>query len=398
MEQLFAIFHNLISRTELGFVRYLYPKINWSNRLIGIIGSRGVGKTTMLFQHIKQTYDINSGEALYASLDNIWFAGHSLVELAQEFHNNGGKALFLDEVHKYPGWAREIKNIYDSYPEMKIVYTGSSMLEIYRSSVDLSRRAVRYTLYGLSFREFLEYEYGFKMEAVSLEMLLKNHIAIASQIIKSVKPIVAFKEYLKYGYFPFYKEDKGGYSQRIQETINAILEVDLPSAMDVEFATILKIKKLFSIIAGLVPFTPNISQLASQIEVSRASMPKYLHALSSAHAILTLDKEAKGMKQLVKPEKIYLGNTNYIYALAAEGADIGNVRETFFHSLVAATNEVTYSDKTDFLVDDRYSFEVGGKDKDGKQIKGLVDSYLAKDNIEIGYANQIPLWMFGLLY
>ncbi len=398
MDQLFARFHYLISRTELGFVRYLYSRINWNNRLIGIVGSRGVGKTTMLFQHIKQTYDINSGEVLYASLDNIWFTTHSLLDLADDFHNNGGKALFLDEVHKYPNWSREIKNIYDSYPRMKVVFTGSSMLDIHKSGADLSRRAIKYTLYGLSFREYLEFEYGFKMDAVSLEELLKTHVEIAAIVAKSIKPIVAFKDYVRYGYYPFYKEDREGYYQRVQETVNAILEVDLPSVMDIEFATILKIKKLFSIIATLVPFTPNISQLATQIEVSRPSLLKYLNALDGAHAVMTLDKEARGLKQLVKPEKIYLGNTNYAYAFAGESVDTGNVRETFFYSLVAATNNITYSDKTDFLVDSKYSFEVGGKDKTAAQIQGITDSYLAKDNIEMGFGNHIPLWMFGLLY
>ena len=387
MEQLRTIFHYLASRTELDFVRYLYSKINWENRLIGIVGSRGVGKTTMLLQHIRQHYDLASGEALYASLDNLWFSTHSLLELADEFYKSGGKALFLDEVHKYPGWAREIKNIYDSYPELKIVFTGSSMLDIYRSGADLSRRAIKYTLYGMSLREFLQYEYGLKIEPVTLGELLKHHTALA-----------ALREYLKYGYFPYYKEDKEGYLSRLAETVNTVLEVDLPATMDIEFPTIAKIKKLFSVIADSVPFTPNIARLAVQVGTTRPSLLNYLEALGKAQAILMIDKEAQGTKRLVKPEKIYLGNPNYAYAFADRTADTGNLRETFFHSMLQVTNRIGYSDKTDFKIDGKYSFEIGGQNKTGRQIQGLEDAYIAADDIEIGFGNKIPLWMFGLLY
>lgn len=398
MEQLYTIYRYLVSRTDPHFVRYLYSQIDWSNRLIGIVGSRGVGKTTMLFQHIRKNYDVGSNDALYVSLDNLWFSTHSLLELADEFHKNGGKALFLDEVHKYSGWSREIKNIYDSYPEMKIVFTGSSMLDIYRSGADLSRRAIKYTLYGMSLREFFEYEYGMKTEAVTLNELLGGHIGLAAQIGKHIRPIAVFREYLKYGYFPYYKEDKEGYLSRLAETVNTILEVDLPANMDIEFSTIAKIKKLFSVIADSVPFTPNISRLAVQVGTTRPSLLGYLEALGKAQAILMLDKEAQGIKRLVKPEKIYLGNTNYAYAFSGQKADIGNLRETFFYSMVRVTNRIGYSDKTDFTVDGKYSFEIGGQHKTGRQIQGIQDSYIAADNIEIGFGNKIPLWMFGLLY
>lgn len=398
MQPLFSTFAQQIKHTDTRFVRYLYEQINWGSRLIAVVGSRGVGKTTMLFQHIKQRYDIGSGEVLYASLDHIWFSTHSLVDLAEEFHANGGKVLFLDEVHKYPTWSREIKNIYDSYPEMKIVFTGSSMLEIFKSDADLSRRAVKHTLYGLSFREFLEFEHGIKLAPVSLPELLEGHVALAAQVVDQIKPIVAFKEYLRYGYFPFYAEDRQTYHQRVLQTINTIIEVDLPAVKGIEYSSLLKIKKLLSIVASLVPFTPNISQLAEKVETTRGSLMNYLAALEQAGAILSLDKEAGGLKQLVKPEKLYLGNPNYAYALAGEGANIGSVRETFFLSSLHVTEQVTYSGQTDFLVNGIYSFEVGGKDKDSEQIKGLVGSYLAKDDIEIGYTNQIPLYLFGLTY
>lgn len=398
MEQIFSRFIELVSNTDVSFVRYLYSQINWNNRLIAIVGSRGVGKTTMLLQHIRQNYDVHSGEVLYASLDNLWFTTHTLLDLADDFNNNGGKALFLDEVHKYPSWSREIKNIYDSYPKMKVVFTGSSMLEIYKSNVDLSRRLVKYTLYGMSFREFLELEHGYKMEAVGFEEVLKNHIKIAAEVKENVKPIVAFKDYLRHGYFPFYKEDKDSYYQKLSETVNTILEVDLPAVQAIEYPTLLKIKKLFSIISTLVPFTPNISELAVKVDTTRASLTNYLNALKSAKAIIILSKSAQGLTQLSKPEKIYLGNTNYAYAFSGEGADIGNVRETFFIEQVSVVADVTFSTKGDFLVQGKYTIEVGGKDKANSQIKGVGNSFLAKDNIEIGYADQIPLWLFGLLY
>jgi predicted AAA+ superfamily ATPase len=226
MEQLISIFHILAGRTEMDFTRYLYRQINWNNRLIAIVGSRGVGKTTMMFQHIKRTYDIHSGEVLYASLDNLYFSTHTIWELADEFRKNGGKALFLDEVHKYKGWSREIKNIYDSFPDLKVVITGSSMLNIFRADSDLSRRAIKYTLAGMSLREFLEYEYGIELDPVPLETILAGHGKIAAEVNAKIKPIAAFKEYLKYGYFPYYKEEREGYYQRVAQTVNTILEVD----------------------------------------------------------------------------------------------------------------------------------------------------------------------------
>lgn len=398
MESLRRIFHHLVSRTEIHFVRYLYPQINWDNRLIGIVGPRGVGKTTMLLQHIRQHYDIGTGEVLYASLDNLWFSRHTLVELADEFYKSGGKALFLDEVHKYDGWAREIKNIYDSYPELKVVFTGSSMLDIYRSGADLSRRAIKYTLYGMSLREFLLYEHGIKIGPLTLEEVLKDHVGIAAEIGRQLRPLAAFREYLKYGYFPYYKEDKEGYFTRLAETVNTVIEVDLPATVDIEFPTIAKIKKLFSVIADSVPFTPNISRLAVQVGTTRPSLLNYLEALGKAQAILMVDKEAQGTKRLVKPEKIYLGNPNYAYAFADRKADTGNLRETFFHSMLQVTGRVGYSDKTDFLVDGQYSFEIGGQNKTSRQIQGMENAYIAADDIESGFGNKIPLWMFGLLY
>ena len=235
MKQLFATFYQLRERVSLDFVRYLYHEIRWNNRLIAITGARGTGKTTLMLQYIKEHYPGYDNDTLYVSLDNIWFTTHSLFELADEFQKMGGKALFLDEVHKYPSWSREIKNIYDSFPDIKIVFTGSSLLEIHKGEADLSRRAVTYHLHGLSFREFLQFEYGYKMEALPLSDILAKHIELAMNVSKQLKPLVAFNEYLTYGYFPFYKEDKILYHERLLATLNTILDVDLPSTEKIDY-------------------------------------------------------------------------------------------------------------------------------------------------------------------
>jgi len=398
MEALQSVFRILAERTQDEFTRYLYPQVNWGNRLIAIVGSRGVGKTTMLLQHIKRTYDIHSGEVLYASLDNLYFATHTVLELADRFRKNGGKALFLDEVHKYKGWSREIKNIYDSFPDLKVVVTGSSMLNIFSADSDLSRRAIKYTLAGMSFREFLEYEHGVKLDPVPLEKILTEHGKIAAEVNRAVKPVAAFREYLKFGYFPYYKEDRQGYYQRVAQTVNTIMDVDLPANMEIEYSTIVKIRKLFSIVADSVPFTPNIATLAGQVGTTRGSLLGYFDALEKAHALLLLDKEAKGLKRLVKPEKVYLGNPNYAYAFSEKSVDVGNLRETFFYSQLAVTNTVTYTSQTDFLVDGKYNFEVGGRKKGHAQIGDLPNAYIAADDMEYGTGMKIPLWLFGMLY
>ena len=398
MEQLFKIFRTLIEKTDLSFKRYLYSQIDWNNRLIAIVGSRGVGKTTLMWQHIKENYDVYSGEVLYVSLDNFWFMSNSLWELATWFNANGGKALYIDEVHKYPNWSREIKNVYDSYPDMKIVFTGSSMLDIFSSSGDISRRTRKYTLYGMSMREYVEYEYGKRIKAYSMNEILTDHVKIASEIKQVIKPIPIFKKYLEIGYFPFYKEDEDGYLKRLTETITAIIEVDLPANFEIEYSSIIKIKRLYSLISEMVPFTPNISNLAMQIDTTRQSLIKYLNALEQAKAVILLDKEAKGIKGMVKPEKIYLGNTNYAYAFARKEPETGNIRETFFMSMMQVEYDIRYSAKTDFFVEQKYSFEIGGKNKGNYQIEGIEDAYIVKDDIEVGINNIIPLWLFGFMY
>jgi hypothetical protein len=398
MQQLFSTFYQQLNRVSIGFKRYLYDEIHWQNRLIAIIGSRGTGKTTMLLQHIKLNHQPYSAEVLYASLDNLWFGTHSLLFLADEFAKQGGKFLYLDEVHNYIGWSREIKNIYDSHPDMKVVFTGSSLLEVYKGEADLSRRAITYQLFGLSFREFLEFEYGMKYDAVSVDVIVLNHTTLAMTILDKMKPLIAYNEYIRFGYFPYYKEDKELYAMRLLSTLNTIIEVDLPAAERIDYYSVVKIKKLFAILATLVPFTPNISQLSHDIETTRISLLNYLYYLHKAQAIMMLSKESTGLKQMTKPEKVYLGNTNYAFALGGDQTNVGSVRESFFMSQVRVKHTVAFSNLVDFKVSDKYNIEIGGKNKSKKQIAGLSNGYTVLDNIEVGYNNQIPLWLFGMTY
>jgi hypothetical protein len=398
MQQIFAIFRQQLNRVSTEFKRYLYDEIRWENRLIAVTGSRGAGKTTLLLQYIKLNFQTETGEVLFASLDNLWFTTHSLIYLADEFHKQGGRSLFLDEVHYYKGWSREIKNIYDSYPDMKIIFTGSSLLEVYKGEADLSRRAITYHLQGLSYREFLNFEYGISIEPVKLEHLLSHHIEMAMQIVDQVKPVRAFGEYLRFGYYPYYKEDREMYHHRLLNTLNTILEVDLPATERIDYLSVVRLKKLLYIIASLVPFTPNITKLSHEIGTTRISLLNYLYYLEKAKAIMLLSKESTGLKRLSKPDKVYLENTNYAFALGGENTNQGNVRESFFMNQLSARYPVTFSPDTDFIVSSHYNFEIGGKNKTRKQIFGLEHAYIAKDNIESGYDNQIPLWLFGFLY
>ncbi len=400
MKQLFSTFYRHLEHIDDSFERYLTKEIQWRNRLIAVTGARGAGKTTLLLQYIKKKYGAQPEEALYVTLDNIWFTNNRLYDLANEFALMGGKTLFLDEVHKYPNWSREIKNIYDDFPALKIVFTGSSMLEIFKADADLSRRTRHYQLQGMSFREYLIYE-GLlpkSQHAYTLNELLKNHISISREICGKIKPIPAFKKYLKYGYYPYYKEDLEGYHERVLQTFNTIIETDLPSVERIDIYSINRIKKLFFILSTLVPFTPNISQLSQELGVTRVSLMNYLHYLDKAQAIMLLNKEANGMRQMVKPDKIFLQNTNYAYAFSPEKIDIGNMRETFFFNQLQVKHSVTYAQKADFKIDQQYHFEIGGKNKGREQIQGLTNAFLALDDIETGFKNEIPLWLFGLLY
>lgn len=397
MESIDERFLKKIDATSLTFIRSMIDKISWEARLIGIKGPRGVGKTTLLLQYIKKNLPIDHS-TLYVSLDNIWFAQNSLVDLVDDFVKRGGKYLFLDEVHKYPNWSIEIKNIYDDFPDLKIVFTGSSMLEILNARADLSRRAVIYHMQGLSFREFLAIKAGAEFPVINLEDIIANHVSISREVIKKVKPLEHFGAYLNHGYFPFFQEVPTLYHQRLEEVVNMTLEIELPLLRNVDISYIPKLKHLLHIISESVPFIPNVTKLAERICINRNTLVSYLFFLQEAHLTKNLYKDIVGITQMQKPEKIYLENTNFQFAFTPKNADLGNLRETFFINQLSNSHTVEYVKDGDFRIDGKFIFEVGGKNKTMDQIKGVKNSFIAADDIEYGNQNRIPLWLFGFMY
>lgn len=398
MEELVQQFKRRIRFVDMNFVRNIMYEINWSARLIGIKGARGIGKTTLLLQYIKLNLFDRLDEVLYVSLDAVWFNNKSLLDLVYEFDQKGGKYLFLDEVHKYEGWAQILKNIYDDYPEMKIIFTGSSLLEILNARADLSRRAVVYKMQGFSFREFLSLETKTTFPIFSLDQILEEHSKVDYKINAMVKPFQYFEKYLKYGYYPYYREQLDLYEMRVMEVINMILEIELPLLRNVDIAYVTKIKQLLVIIAESVPFVPNISKLSEKIGISRTTLLSYLYYLDEISLTHNLYKVGEGISQLQKPSKIFLDNTNLSFLFAHENVNPGNLRETFFVNQLAFQHQVNYAEQGDFIVDEKYTFEVGGRDKSNKQIKGINNAYIAADGIEFGHQNKVPLWLFGFLY
>ncbi len=397
MKLLRKLHAGLIDSLSLDFQRYILSKLPWDERLIGIKGSRGVGKTTVLLQYIKLNYG-QSEKALYISMDNFYFLEHRLFDFVEEFIAKGGEHLFIDEVHKYSNWSVELKNIYDYFPKLKVVFTGSSLLEILNSKSDLSRRALVYNMQGMSFREFLNYRYNIKIEPVVLDDILKNHTELSLKIGKKIKPLQYFNEYLKTGYFPFFDNNDEIYYKRIQEVINMIIEIELPLLRNTDASIINKIKLLLYIISQSVPFKPNISALATKMQVTRKTVLLYMTYLQQAGVLNSIRKNSFGAGILQKPEKIFLDNTNYMFAIMAEYPNKGNLRETFFLNQLSENHSITYPDKGDFLINDKYLFEVGGKSKGFKQIADIKNSFIAADDIEFGVGNKIPLWIFGMMY
>ena len=397
MKELQEKYIRKIDATPMDFSRSLMETIRWEARLIGIKGARGVGKTTLILQYIKKNIPIDQS-SLYVSLDNIWFADNTISSLVDQFVKQGGKFLFLDEVHKYPNWSQELKNIYDDYPELKIVFTASSLLEILNARADLSRRAIVYTMQGLSYREYLNLKLGLQLPVYSLKDILERHTDIGREINSQIRPLQNFSAYLQQGYFPFFQEVPELYFQRVEEIINLILEIELPLLRKVDVAYVSKLKQLLQIISESVPFVPNVTKLSERIGVNRNTFVSYLYFLEEAHITRNLYKDAKGITQLQKPNKIFLENTNLQYALSPNHANIGNVRETFFLNQLSEKHILEYIDGTDFLVDHLYQFEVGGKSKSKRQIRNQDNSYLVVDDVEYGMGNTIPLWLFGFLY
>lgn len=397
MESLRERYWQRLSFVQTDFIRSLASEINWNSRLIGIKGARGVGKTTMILQYIKTHYG-DSEEALYVNLDNIWFSSHRLYDLADRFVKQGGQHLFLDEVHKYPSWSQEIKNLYDDFPQLQIVFTGSSLLEILNARADLSRRALVYEMQGLSFREYMGMYHKTDLKKITLEEILTNHTAISREVLTRTKPLKYFTDYLRYGYYPFYLETPEQYYPRLEEVVNMILEIELPLLRKMDIAYIQKIRQLLQVVASSAPFIPNINKLSERIGISRQTLISYLYYLAEARLLSTIYKENSGISLLQKPDKIYLDNTNIAYVLASDNTDIGNLRETFIINQLKYKHKVNYIDQGDILVDKKYTLEIDGKKKTNKQIQGIENSYIVADDIEFGYGNKLPLWMFGLLY
>lgn len=389
MRTLYQTYETLLQNTTTSFKRYLYNEIKWDNRMIGIIGARGVGKTTMVLQYIKENLDHK--KALYVSADDMYFSENRLVDLADEFYKSAGEYLFIDEIHKYADWSRELKNIYDSFPSLQIVFTGSSVLDILKGSADLSRRAIVYKLYGLSFREFLQLFHNYQTEVYSLKQIINNEVKLKDII----HPLPLFDDYLKRGYYPFGLEND--MNIRLGQIIVHTLETDIPQYANLNVGTSRKLKKLLSVIAESVPFKPNFSKISEMIGVSRNSLDDYFSYMDNAGLISQLRNETSGIRGLGKVDKIYLDNTNIIYNLAGEKSNASNIRETFFLNQMRVRNEVTSSKKADFSIDES-TFEIGGKNKQQKQIEKVRKSYVVKDNIEFGYQNVIPLWAFGFNY
>lgn len=390
MRTLVSRYQNLLKNVDTTYVRNIHNTIPWNDRLIAILGARGVGKTTMVLQHIKLYEDLDT--TLFVFADDIWFSTHSLVELAESFYTHGGKVLYIDEIHKYKNWSQEIKNIYDLYPNLKVRYTGSSILDLQRGSHDLSRRVLEFQMHGLSFREFVELKYGVNIPIHSLELVLQNKIEFP---YTDLRPVALFKEYLKKGYYPYFKDE--GYDIRLTKTINTILEVDIPKFAELSISTAEKLKTLLYIIAQSVPFKPNYSKIGRDLDMSRNAVSDLMVWLDRANLINILRDDTEGYKLLGKVNKIYLNNPNLAYVLADEEPNIGNIRETIFLAWLRTTHKVVSSSVSDFAVG-KYTFEVGGKKKGKKQIEGVDDAFVVKDDIEYGYLNEIPLWAFGLLY
>ncbi|TWJ13128.1 ATP-binding protein [Geobacter argillaceus] len=404
MENLFREQQRLIeavSQTK----RYIYDRIDWNERCIGILGARGTGKTTLMLQYVRERYG-SSDRALYISVDSPFFQAHDLFEFAREFHQLGGEVLLVDEIHKYPDWSVHVKSIYDSFPGLRVVFSGSSLLQITNQKADLSRRAIIFNLHGLSLREYINFVHGKEYPAYSLEEILSNHKEIASAMCKEIKPLREFRDYLQGGYYPFFLEGESFYKLKVREVINHILEVDLPFVNRIEPRQVSKIKKLLYLLTVGVPFVPNIAKLAEATDISRPRLYEYLEKLQDARLLNLVRSQGRGYEVLTKPEKILLENSNLMYAIADE-VNTGTLRELFFVNQVRNANTIhpqliestlELSGQGDFIVKGQYTFEIGGKGKGFKQISGVANGFVVADDIEVGLRNKLPLWIFGFMY
>ena len=399
METLFNQCRRLVRNTSLDYVRPLIHQIHWDQRLISIRGARGVGKTTLLLQYLKKTYGDNPRDAVYVSLDHLYFSRNTFLDFVEDFYKSGGKCVLVDEVHKYEGWSRELKNAYDSFSDMRFVITGSSLLNILNSDADLSRRSVNYSMQGLSFREYLQLCEGLHFDSVGLRPLLDNPDELCSVVNGKCRPLAYFDKYLKSGYYPFVLEGEDDYYERITNVANLILDIELPQLCGVDVSNIRKLKSLLAVLASEYPMQPDMTKLAGMAGMSRTTLLAYLQYLQRAKMVNLLYSGDTSVKKMQRPDKIYMENGNLLEALSLNGVNEGTRRETFFVNQLSYAHRVEYAPgQADFLVDGIYTFEVGGRGKDGKQIAGMPDAFIAADGIEYPFGNKIPLWCFGFLY
>jgi hypothetical protein len=398
MRKFFETTQRLIESTSTEKIRYLFDQIDWDQRLVGILGARGTGKTTLMLQYLKLNYGA-SYQAIYASLDRLFLSNFSLYELAEQFYKNGGVHLFLDEVHKYPNWTVELKGIYDDFPTLKIVFSGSSALLLHKSEADLSRRASIYRLHNLSFREFILFKSGQIIQTVNLDQILHNHILLSQSINQQIRPLVLFQEYLRSGAYPYYFEHPALFYDRVTATVKTIIETDFPAIASFTYSSVVSLQRVLSFIADSVPYKPNISELSRKTGVARDILLKMINLLIRADLLMMLRQDSSPTGYLTKPEKLFLHNTTLAWALSAKGdPDTGSLRETFFMNQVSSTHQLTLPKSGDFLIDNKYTVEIGGANKTKKQIFDVANSFVVQDQIETGYLNTIPLWLFGFLY
>lgn len=376
---------------DLRFKRYMFAKLPWEARLVGLTGPRGIGKSTLVLQHMREMEESRLNKSLYVSADHSYFSAHTLANTADQFVKEGGEWLYIDEVHKYDGWSKELKQIYDVHPELHVFFTGSSVLDILNGESDLSRRALMYDMQGLSFREYLELFHGVTTPIRSLDDILRGNV----QIEGILHPLPLFSLYLHEGYYPFSKE--GYIQQRLQQVIRLTMESDIPQYANMSPATGKKLRRMLAIIASNVPYKPEATSLANELKISRNDIPTYLLYMELAGMIGQLRDETGGMRGLGKVDKVYLDNPNLIYAISSENANIGNVRETFFYNQTRLNQDVVASKVSDFAIG-KYTFDVGGAKKSHKQIKIVENAYVVRDDIEYASGDILPLWAFGLLY
>lgn len=389
MDKLVQRFKALLANTDTQFLRYEHLMIDWNDRMKAVVGARGIGKTTLLLQHIKLNLSLT--ESLYVSADDFYFSEHRLLEFAEDFHKMGGKYLFVDEIHKYPGWSKEMKLIYDYLPNLNVTSTGSSILDIFKGTDDLTRRVLLYKMYGMSFREYLNLKYKLSLPVYSLSQIINHQVSVSEVEF----PLADFKDYLQNGYYPFARQ--GNFKERLLQIVNTTLETDIPLFARLNASTAVKLKRLMIVVAQSVPFKPNYTKLADILGIDRQTLADYIAYMEKAGLFRQLYDSTGGIRGLGKVNKLYLDNTNLAYLLGENVSDVGNIRETFFFNQLAVNYDIQSSPVSDFLVDG-YTFEIGGKKKGNAQIRGVNNAYVVKDDIEFGFGNTIPLWHFGFMY